>query len=179
MKMARSLFPAVLAALWVTAVSAQSAPAAPKPAAAPVAIYLRSPETGELARDAEHDGGDGRSDRAELPATRGLAGAVFATGQLVATGDPTGDPRFDPAVDTPASGVAGPLICGALRFRGKPIGVFRVFPARAEDASPELGELLAAALSAAVRNVLLYRSLLETIEEVAEARRAARASPST
>jgi hypothetical protein len=69
------------------------------------------------------------------------------------------------------------LICGALRFRGKAIGVFRVFPARAEDASPELGELLAAALSAAVRNVLLYRSLLETIEEVAEARRAARANP--
>jgi GAF domain len=157
--------------------SAALRPIAEALAAAPVAIYLRSPETGELARDAEHDGGDGRSDRPRLPATRGLAGAVLATGQLVATGDPTGDPRFDPAVDTPASGVAGPLICGALRFRGKPIGVFRVFPARAEDASPELGELLAAALSAAVRNVLLYRSLLETIEEVAEARRAARASP--
>jgi DNA-binding NarL/FixJ family response regulator/putative methionine-R-sulfoxide reductase with GAF domain len=148
-------------------------------AAAPVAIYLRSPETGELVRDAEHDGGDGRSDRARLPATRGLAGAVLATGQLVATGDPTRDPRFDAEVDTPASGVAGPLICGALRFRGKPIGVFRAFPARAEDASAELGELLAAALSAAVRNVLLYRSLLETIEEVAEARRSARASPGT
>jgi DNA-binding response OmpR family regulator/putative methionine-R-sulfoxide reductase with GAF domain len=157
--------------------SAALRPIAETLAAAPVAIYLRSPETGELARDAEHDGGDGRSDRAELPATRGLAGAVLATGQLVATGDPTGDPRFDPAVDTPASGVAGPLICGALRFRGKPIGVFRVFPARPEDASPELGELLAAALSAAVRNVLLYRSLLETIEEVAEARRAGRANP--
>jgi hypothetical protein len=37
MKLARSLFRASLAALWVTTVSAQSAPAAPKPAAAPAA----------------------------------------------------------------------------------------------------------------------------------------------
>jgi len=144
--------------------------------AAPVAIYLRDPESGGLAREAEHDGGDGRSDRAQLSASRGLAGAVLATGQLVATGDPTRDPRYDADVDTPASGAAGPLVCGALRFRGKPIGIFRAFPARAEDASPELAELLAAALSAAVRNVLLYRSLVQTIEEVAEARRAARES---
>jgi DNA-binding response OmpR family regulator/putative methionine-R-sulfoxide reductase with GAF domain len=142
--------------------------------AAPVAIYLRDAEGGALAREAENDGGDGRSDRAQLPLARGLAGSVLATGQLVATGDPTRDPRFDADVDTPASGAAGPLICGALRFRGKPIGIFRAFPARAEDASPELAELLAAALSAAVRNVLLYRSLVQTIEEVAEARRAAR-----
>ncbi|HEU4431697.1 MAG TPA: GAF domain-containing protein, partial [Myxococcota bacterium] len=142
--------------------------------AAPVAIYLRDAETGELAREAENDGGDGRSDRAQLPVSRGLAGAVLQTGQLVATGDPTRDPRFDAEVDTPESGAAGPLVCGALRFRGKPIGIFRAFPARAEDASPELAELLAAALSAAVRNALLYRSLVQTIEEVAEARRAAR-----
>jgi DNA-binding response OmpR family regulator len=146
-------------------------------AAAPVSIYLRDPESGELVREAEHDGGDGRTDRERLPAG-GLAGAVLATGQLVATGDPTHDPRFDAGVDTPASGAAGPLICGALRFRNKSIGLFRVFPARAEDAAPELGELLAAALSAAVRNVLLYRSLVETIEEVAAARRSARESAS-
>ena len=149
-------------------------PVAEALAAAPVAIYLRDPETGDLTRDAESDGGDGRGDRERLPATRGLAGAVFATGQLVATGDPTGDPRYDAEIDTPASGKPGPLICGALRFRNKPLGIFRAFPAKADDASPEIGELLAAALSAAVRNVLLYRSLVETIEEVAEARRSAR-----
>lgn len=38
MKMAKPFFRAALAALWVTAVSAQNAPAAPKPAAAPAAI---------------------------------------------------------------------------------------------------------------------------------------------
>jgi GAF domain-containing protein len=149
-------------------------PVAEALAAAPVAIYLRDPETGDLVRDAENDGGGAGSDRERLPGARGLAGAVFATGQLVATGDPTGDPRFDAEIDTPASGKPGPLICAALRFRNKPLGIFRAFPASPADASPELGELLAAALSAAVRNVLLYRSLVETIEEVAEARRAAR-----
>ena len=35
--------------------------------------------------------------------------------------------------------------------------------------SPRTGEVVAAALSAAVRSVLLYRSLVESIEEVAEA----------
>jgi DNA-binding response OmpR family regulator len=141
--------------------------------AAPVSLYLRDAERGDLVREAECDAGARRSDRARLPTDRGLAGSVFASGQLVATGDPTGDPRFDPAIDSPADGVAGPLLCGALRFRGKPIGLFRAFLTRREDAEPELGELLAAALSAAARNVLLYRSLVQTIEEVAEARRTA------
>lgn len=142
--------------------------------AAPVSLYLRDAERGDLVREAECDGGGQRSDHARLPVGRGLAGSVFASGQLIATGDPTGDPRFDAALDAPSDGVPGPLICGALRFRGKPIGLFRAFPAAAADAAPELGELLSAALSAAARNVLLYRSLVATIEEVAEARRAGR-----
>jgi len=41
-------------------------------------------------------------------------------------------------------------------------------------ASARSGELVGSALSAAVRNALLYRSLLESIDEVAEVRRAAR-----
>ncbi len=150
-------------------------PVAEALSAAPVSIYLRDAEHGDLAREAEEAGGR-CSDRARLPLARGLTGSVFSTGQLVATGDPTRDPRYDAAVDTPEGGAAGPLICGALRFRGKPIGVFRAFPSRPADATPELGELLSAAFSAAVRNVLLYRSLVQTIEEVAEARRGVRAS---
>ncbi len=140
--------------------------------AAPVSIYLRDVETGELVREAECDGGR-RSDRPRLSASRGLVGAALATGQLVASADPTTHPHFDAKVDTPSDGRPGPLVCGALRFRGKPIGVFRAFPAQGADAAPELAELIGSALSAAVRNVLLYRSLVETIEEVAEARRAA------
>jgi DNA-binding response OmpR family regulator/putative methionine-R-sulfoxide reductase with GAF domain len=142
--------------------------------AAPVSIYLRSAETGELTREAEFSDDGRRTDRAQLSASRGLAGSVLATGQLVATADPTADPRFDATLDTPEGGAASALVCGALRFRGKSIGIFRAFPADGANASAELGELIAAALSAAVRNVLLYRSLVESIEEVAQARRAAR-----
>jgi hypothetical protein len=96
---------------------------------------------------------------------------VLESGTLVASEDPAADPRFDGGIDTPDDGAPGPLICGALSFRGKTLGVFRVFPERPEDASPGVGEVLAAALSAAVRNVLLYRSLVDTIDEVARARR--------
>jgi CheY-like chemotaxis protein/GAF domain-containing protein len=140
--------------------------------AAPVSLYLFDAAKGALVREAECDGGR-RSDRPLLPPRGGLTGAVFASGQLVATPEPGTDPRFHPTADTPQDGRPGPLVCGALRFRGKNLGVFRAFPERAADASPALGEVLAAALSAAVRNVLLYRSLVETIEEVAEARREA------
>jgi hypothetical protein len=49
--------------------------------------------------------------------------------------------------------------------------VCRIFTANPHAASPRTAEVLGAALSAAVRNVLLYRSLVESIEEVARARK--------
>lgn len=136
--------------------------------AAPVSIYLL--ENGALVRQSEHDGGL-RGDRASLTLGRGLTGTVAETGQLVASAEPSADPRFDDLVDTPEDGIPSPLLCGPLRFRGKTLGVFRVFPEAGTVPSAETGEVLSAALSAAVRNVLLYRSLVETIEEVARARR--------
>jgi len=54
------------------------------------------------------------------------------------------------------------------------LGVFRAFPEAAGAPSARTGEVLSAALSAAVRNVLLYRSLVESIDEVARARREGR-----
>jgi hypothetical protein len=50
----------------------------------------------------------------------------------------------------------------------------RVFPQGGAAASARTGEVLSAVFSAAVRNVFLYRSLLESIEDLAEARREAR-----
>jgi DNA-binding response OmpR family regulator len=139
-------------------------------AAAPVSLFLAAGRPGELVREAQWDGG-AAGDRPRLPAGAGLTGFVFQSGGLVASDAPARDPRFAPEVDTPATGVVGPLLCGPVRFRGKTLGVFRAFPKSPRDASPALGELLSAALSAAVRNVLLYRSLVQTIEEVAAARR--------
>ncbi|MDH3686387.1 MAG: response regulator [Myxococcales bacterium] len=137
--------------------------------AVPVSLYLLS--EGGLTRETEWDGGV-RSDRVKLPLGQGLTGVVAETGQLVATSDPAADPRFDAAVDTPEDGQAGPLLCGAVQFRGKTLGIFRAFPESGDDApSARTGEVLSAALSAAVRNVLLYRSLVESIEEVAKVRR--------
>jgi len=138
--------------------------------AAPVSLYLLDAERGDLVREAECDRGT-RSDRPALRTGLGLSGTVMESGNLVASEDPAADPRFDGGIDTPDDGVSGPLLCGALSFRGKTLGIFRVFPERPEDASPGVGEVLAAALSAAVRNVLLYRSLVDTIDEVARARR--------
>ena len=64
----------------------------------------------------------------------------------------------------------GPLLVAPLRLRGKVLGVARVFPSRAFGAPPRVAEVLSASLSAAIRNVLLYRSLLDSIDDVAQAR---------
>ena len=87
----------------------------------------------------------------------------------LATERPAADPRYDPAVDTAEDGAPRPFVCVPLVFRRTPLGVFRAFPR--EAVALRSAEVLAAALSAAVRNVLLYRSLLESIEELARVRR--------
>jgi len=145
-------------------------PVARRLAASPVSLYLIDNRSGELALEGLCDD-DGRLDRARLPRNRGLTSVVLQTGHLVATGRPQGDPRFDAGVDTPEDGSAGPLLCVPIRLRGKVLGVARAFPKDAGAASARTGEILSAALSAAVRNVLLYRSLLESIEDLARARR--------
>jgi len=74
-------------------------------------------------------------------------------------------------VDTPECGEASPLLCVPVRFRNKTMGVMRVFLEAGVPASARTGEILAAAISAAVRNALMVRGLLECVDEVAKARR--------
>jgi GAF domain-containing protein len=140
--------------------------------AAPVSVYFVDNASGELRREAQWQG-DGPGDRAALPRTAGLTGMVLQTGRPVATDRPERDPRFDAASDTPEGGGAGPLLCVPLKLRGKTLGLLRAFPVEGASAAARTGEMIAAAMSAAVRNVLLYRSLLESIEDVARARREA------
>jgi DNA-binding response OmpR family regulator len=137
----------------------------------PVAVYLLDPLDGNLRREAQWTG-EGPGDRARLPRQGGVTGLAFEGGEALAAPG-TEDPRFDAGVDTAEGGVAKPLWVLPLRFRGKTLGVCRAFPAHREAPSPRTAEVLGAALSAAVRNVLLYRSLVESIEEVAEVRREA------
>jgi DNA-binding response OmpR family regulator/putative methionine-R-sulfoxide reductase with GAF domain len=145
-------------------------PIARRLAASPVSLYLIDNRSGELALEGQSDA-EGRTDRARLPRDRGLTATVLQTGHLVATGRPQSDARFDATVDTAEDGSPGPLLCVPLRLRGKVLGVARVFPKDPAAASPRTGEILAAALSAAVRNVLLYRGVLASIEDLARARR--------
>ncbi len=139
----------------------------------PASLYLIDSEMGDLVM--ESSGGRGfRLDHERLPTGRGLTGGVLQRGQLIATADPQSDPRFDPEVDTPTDQKPGPLLCVPLQLRGKTVGLCRIHLAAGATVSARTGEMLVAVLSAAVRNALLYGSLLESIEEVAEARRDAR-----
>ncbi len=137
--------------------------------AEPCSLYLRVPGGDSLRLEGQWNGGM-RDDRPELPLRRGLCGVVFETGQPVAAPRPEEDARFDVQTDTPADGEVAPLLCVPVRFRRRMLGLFRAFP-RAEVVSARTAEVLTSALSAAVRNILLYRSLVETMDEVARARR--------
>lgn len=140
------------------------------------ALYLRDAASGDLVREAEWSA-EGVADRERLPSGKGLTATALETGRPVVTDEPSRDPRFDPEVDTPASGAADPILCLPLRFRGRSLGVFRAFLAEPGRASPRTGEVLGAALSAAVRAALLYRSLVDSIDEVARVRRESRGGP--
>lgn len=142
-------------------------------AADPVSLYLIEAESGELVKQ----GAGGRSlrlDHDRLPVGPGLTGSVLGRGQMIAASDPEQDPRYDIEVDAPVDGKPGPLLAVPVKLRGKTVGLCRIHLAAGAIVSARTGELLVAVLSAAVRNLLLYRSLLESIEEVAEARREAR-----
>jgi GAF domain-containing protein len=139
-----------------------------------VALYLQSRAGARWRREAGVEAG-GIADRVELPGGRGLLGGVLETGCLVATDAPEQEGRFDLEVDTPLDGGARPVLFVPIRIRERVIGVLRVFLARSGRSSASTAEVLSAAFSAAVRNVLLYRNLLQSIEEVASARRDARA----
>ena len=85
--------------------------------------------------------------------------------------EPAADPRFDAEVDTAEDAGAAPLLCGPIRFRGRTLGVFRAFFEPGTMPPARTGEVLTAVLSAAVRQTLLYRSLIDSIDELAQARR--------
>jgi CheY-like chemotaxis protein len=146
-------------------------PVAERLGAAPVSLYLVDARTGSLALEACIPGA--RSDRPRLPRDRGLAGTVLSTGRLVASARPDSEPGFAADVDTPEDGAESPLYCVPIRIRGRVLGLARVFLTPESTPAARTAELLCTALSAAVRNALLYRSLLESIDDLARARREA------
>ena len=133
-------------------------------------VHLIDPATGGLRLEAQHEHG-ARSDRTEIEIGGGLTSLVLQTGRLVAAEVPESDPRFVAEVDTPSDAAPGPILCLPLGVRGKTLGVARIFPELGTVASARTGELLAVSLSAAIRTVLLYRNLLDAIDDVARARR--------
>ncbi len=155
-------------------ISASLAAVAIRLPAAPVSLYLLGPDGQELVLESQCERA-GPADRERLPVDSGLTGVVVQTGRLVATDAPERDPRFDPEVDTPEGGEAMPLLCVPVRFRDKTLGVMRVFLEAGVPASARTGEILAATISAVVRNAIMYRGLLDCVDGVAKARRESRA----
>ncbi|MDE0886360.1 MAG: GAF domain-containing protein [Myxococcota bacterium] len=138
-----------------------------------VSLYLADPNAGVLNLEASAGGGGAR-DRRNLPLSPGLTARVLEKGAVVLCMKPLREPEFDFDIDTPEDGIPLPLLFMPISIRGRVIGLVRAFLQQGAPVSSRTGEVAAAVLSAAVRNGLLYRSLVSSIEEIAEARRLGR-----
>jgi CheY-like chemotaxis protein len=135
------------------------------------AVYTTDARSGDLVLEASHEW-NGRADRDRLARDGGgLTAVALRSGRVLAAAQPAAEAGFAAAIDTPADGAAGPLYLLPLSIRGKVLGLARVHPESAAAVSAGTGEALAAALSAALRSALLYRSLLDAVDDVAAARR--------
>jgi FixJ family two-component response regulator/GAF domain-containing protein len=135
------------------------------------AVYTIDARSGELVLEAGREW-NGRADRERLPGDGGgLSALALRSGRVVAAERPADEVGYAAGIDTPADGAPGPLLLLPLAVRGKVLGLARIHPESAASVSAATGEVLGAALSAALRSVLLYRSLLDAVDDVAAARR--------
>jgi CheY-like chemotaxis protein len=100
-----------------------------------------------------------------FPSTRGIAGHVASTGELLNVSDPYADPRFNPTVDRQTGYRTRSILCGALRARdGRIVGVLQILnkrgdgPFLAEDV--KRFERVISRCALAIENALTYDRLL-------------------
>ena len=122
-------------------------------------LFLLDPETGELfSRVAQGDGiGEIR-----IPANRGIAGAVFASGAPAIINDPYADPRFNPEVDRRTGFRTKNILCHpVINKKGDVIGVAQVLNKNSGEFTErdlDLLTLLTGQAAAALDNARLYES---------------------
>lgn len=102
-----------------------------------------------------------------FPADRGIAGAVFRSGQSLHIADAAADARFYPGVDRRSGLVTRNLLCSPLRSRQGTIGVIQVLNRRGDasfsDEDLAFLDALAGGIAVAIENARLYAQLREQV----------------
>jgi CheY-like chemotaxis protein len=99
-----------------------------------------------------------------FPSTRGIAGHVASTGELLNISDPYADPRFNPTVDRQTGYKTRSILCGPLRARdGRIVGVLQILNKRGDGpfiaADVKRFERVITRCSLAIENALTYDRL--------------------
>jgi adenylate cyclase len=127
------------------------------------ALFLRDAETGELfSRVAQGE------DIAEIriPATTGIAGAVFSAGATEIIADAYQDPRFNQRVDRQTGYRTRNLLCVPLRDRlGETIGVTEVLNKRSGDFT-KIDAVLLEAINRQAASALEQAQLVEKLDRM-------------
>jgi CheY-like chemotaxis protein len=108
-----------------------------------------------------------------FPSSRGIAGHVVSTGELLNVPDPYVDPRFNPAVDRQTGYRTKSILCAPLRARdGRVIGALQVLNKIGGGAfdidDEQLAQTLAVQCTAALENAQMYEQLRAAEQRGAE-----------
>jgi len=100
-----------------------------------------------------------------FPSTRGIAGHVASTGELLNVADPYADPRFNPTVDRQTGYRTRSILCGPLRARdGRIVGVLQILNKRGDGpfmaTDVKRFERVISRCSLAIENALTYDRLV-------------------
>jgi Nif-specific regulatory protein len=112
----------------------------------------------------------GRLAEMRMPAGRGIAGAVLASGQALRVDDAARDPRFNREVDRDTGLTTRNLIAAPLRTQAAPFGVIEVINRRdagvfGEDDLELLGAL-AGSIGVALENATLWERLRASADQL-------------
>ena len=127
------------------------------------ALFLHDAETGELfSRVAQ---GEGVAE-IRIPATTGIAGAVFAAGATEIVADAYQDPRFNQGVDRRTGYRTRNILCAPLRNRlGETIGVTQVLNKRSGDFT-KIDAVLLEAINRQAASALEQAQLVEKLDRM-------------
>ena len=133
-------------------------------------IFLLNPDKKELWSRVAMGVGD---QVIRFPASRGIAGHVVSSGELLNVPDPYADQRFNPDIDRQTGYRTKSILCAPLRARhGELIGALQVLnkleagPFTAED--ERLIGMLATQCAVAIENAMLYDQLRAAAEHGAQ-----------
>ena len=126
-------------------------------------LRMLDPQTGQLKIKAVHNLSDEYLNKGPVLVNANPIDQAALEGEIVRVADAPNDPRTQYPAQARREGIVSSLVCG-MRYRGKAVGVLRVYTGRPHAFTPLEEALLRAVASQAAAAIVNARLLTETLE---------------